>query len=170
MNGLHVFDFRWIWARKVDPHQLSLPDWPVQCWLPGPLPQDTENRQGRSPSTVQASIIPLSWPSVYHCLWYWYTTVYNTGIPLSKLHVYYWVNYCTSIVVLYCPSYQYTTVQTTSISLGLQVYHCLSYQYRVTRQKITYSRKGQLQYLLYTDFQLPTALTPVWEGVNITGT
>lgn len=119
LNGLHVLDFRWIWARKVDPHQLSLPDWPVQCWLPGPLPQDTENRQGRSPSTVQTSIIPLSWPSVYHCLWYWYTTVQATCIHvlLSKLLYKYCSIILSKLPIHYCPNYWYTT-WTTRIPLS----------------------------------------------------
>lgn len=72
------------------------------------------------PSTVQATILPLSRPSVYHCSCYWYTTV--QAIRLLVYHL----------------DYHYTTVQTTStplskllagIPLGLLVYHCQSYKY-----------------------------------------
>lgn len=117
------FDFRWIWPRKVDPHQLSLPDWPVQCWLPGSLPQDTENCQGRPlhrPSyyftTVQAISIPLFMLLVYYCPGHQATSI-PLGLPL---------HHCPNYQYL-CPSYWYTT-WTTSVPLSkLQVYHCSSY-------------------------------------------
>lgn len=58
------------------------------------------------PSTVQATILPLSRPSVYHCSCYWYTTV--QAIRLLVYHL----------------DYHYTTVQTTSTPLSkLLVYH-----------------------------------------------
>lgn len=112
------FDFRWIWPWKVDPHQLSLPDWPVQCWLPGSLPQDTENCQGR----------PLHRPS------YYFTTVQAISIPLFMLLVYYCPGHQATSIPLglplhHCPNYQYTSVQATGIPLGLLVYHCQSYKY-----------------------------------------
>lgn len=63
------------------------------------------------PSTVQATILPLSRPSVYHCSCYWYTTV--QAIRLLVYHL----------------DYHYTSVQATGIPLGLLVYHCQSYKY-----------------------------------------
>lgn len=67
------------------------------------------------PSTVQATILPLS-RLLFMLLVYYCPGHQATSIPLGlPLH--------------HCPNYQYTSVQATGIPLGLLVYHCQSYKY-----------------------------------------